>query len=129
MENPYSSSSFESLSGGAPSLFPIYYSYSSRSRNRHHLFSDDDGAPRHFLDSCFLCKKPLGVACGRDIFMYRGDTPFCSEECRQEQIEADESLQKKSSKKSGGGSKSSSAKSEKINVRSATGAAAGVVAG
>ncbi|KAL9282621.1 FCS-Like Zinc finger 1 [Arabidopsis thaliana] len=47
----------------------------------------------HFLDSCFLCKKPLGD--NRDIYMYRGDTPFCSEECRQEQIERDEAKEKK----------------------------------
>ncbi|GMH29788.1 hypothetical protein Nepgr_031631 [Nepenthes gracilis] len=46
----------------------------------------------HFLESCFLCKKPLGH--DRDIFMYRGDTPFCSEECRQEQIEIDEAKDK-----------------------------------
>ncbi|GAA0159581.1 hypothetical protein LIER_16323 [Lithospermum erythrorhizon] len=45
----------------------------------------------HFLDSCFLCNKPLGA---RDIFMYRGDTPFCSEECRQEQIEMDEAKER-----------------------------------
>ncbi|KAG2680124.1 hypothetical protein I3843_11G084900 [Carya illinoinensis] len=47
----------------------------------------------HFLESCFLCKKPLG--CNKDIFMYRGDTPFCSEECRQEQIDTDEAKEKK----------------------------------
>ncbi|GKV10752.1 hypothetical protein SLEP1_g22072 [Rubroshorea leprosula] len=46
----------------------------------------------HFLDSCFLCKKPLGD--NKDIFMYRGDTPFCSEECRQEQIDMDEAKEK-----------------------------------
>ncbi|KAI3682001.1 hypothetical protein L2E82_50312 [Cichorium intybus] len=46
----------------------------------------------HFLDACFLCKKPLGH--NRDIFMYRGDTPFCSEECRSEQIDIDESKEK-----------------------------------
>ncbi|XP_024994987.1 uncharacterized protein LOC112528240 [Cynara cardunculus var. scolymus] len=51
--------------------------------------------PPHFLDACFLCKKPLG--CNRDIFMYRGDTPFCSEECRAEQIEMDEAKEKKRS--------------------------------
>ncbi|TVU28042.1 hypothetical protein EJB05_19549 [Eragrostis curvula] len=40
----------------------------------------------HFLDECTLCRKAL---CG-DIFMYRrGDTPFCSDECRREQIEMD----------------------------------------
>ncbi|KAL9406003.1 hypothetical protein Peur_002975 [Populus x canadensis] len=46
----------------------------------------------HFLEACFLCKKPLGD--NRDIFMYRGDTPFCSEECRQEQIDIDEANEK-----------------------------------
>ncbi|KAL8088962.1 FCS-Like Zinc finger 1-like [Apium graveolens] len=47
----------------------------------------------HFLDVCFLCKKQLGH--NKDIFMYRGDTPFCSEECRQEEIEADEAKENK----------------------------------
>ncbi|KAJ4759148.1 hypothetical protein LUZ62_069523 [Rhynchospora pubera] len=42
----------------------------------------------YYLDSCSLCKKPLSK--NRDIFMYRGDTPFCSEECRQEQMEIDQ---------------------------------------
>ncbi|CAN4097812.1 unnamed protein product [Withania somnifera] len=49
--------------------------------------------PPHFLEACFLCNKPLGH--NKDIFMYRGDTPFCSEECRQEQIEMDEAMEKK----------------------------------
>ncbi|KAG9452488.1 hypothetical protein H6P81_005392 [Aristolochia fimbriata] len=48
--------------------------------------------PHHFLEACFMCKKPIGE--NRDIFMYRGDTPFCSEECRQEQIEIDEAKEK-----------------------------------
>ncbi|OAY75373.1 hypothetical protein ACMD2_01908 [Ananas comosus] len=52
-----------------------------------------DGA-HHFLDACFLCKKPLEG--NRDIFMYRGDMPFCSEECRQVQIERDETKEKNS---------------------------------
>ncbi|KAL6498876.1 hypothetical protein OROHE_026476 [Orobanche hederae] len=47
----------------------------------------------HFLDSCFLCRKPLGQ--NHDIFMYRGNTPFCSPECRQEQIETDEGCSEK----------------------------------
>ncbi|KAK4718792.1 hypothetical protein R3W88_017130 [Solanum pinnatisectum] len=47
----------------------------------------------HFLDSCFLCNKP--ITRNRDIFMYRGDIPFCSEECRQEQIDMDEAKEKK----------------------------------
>nr|ACG38846.1 hypothetical protein [Zea mays] len=34
-----------------------------------------------------LCSKPL--ARNSDIFMYRGDTPFCSEDCRYEQMHHD----------------------------------------
>ncbi|XP_074317636.1 FCS-Like Zinc finger 2-like [Silene latifolia] len=52
---------------------------------------EDFNSP-YFLDSCSLCHKPLGG--NRDIFMYRGDTPFCSEECRQEQIDIDEAKEK-----------------------------------
>ncbi|XP_071706193.1 FCS-Like Zinc finger 2-like [Rutidosis leptorrhynchoides] len=44
--------------------------------------------PPYFLDACFLCKKTLGG--NIDIFMYRGDTAFCSEECRTQQIDKDE---------------------------------------
>uniref|UniRef100_A0A2P2JBJ8 Senescence-associated family protein n=1 Tax=Rhizophora mucronata TaxID=61149 RepID=A0A2P2JBJ8_RHIMU len=46
----------------------------------------------NFLEACFLCRKPLGY--NSDIFMYRGNTPFCSKECRQEQIDMDESVEK-----------------------------------
>uniref|UniRef100_A0A6V7QVY5 FLZ-type domain-containing protein n=1 Tax=Ananas comosus var. bracteatus TaxID=296719 RepID=A0A6V7QVY5_ANACO len=62
-----------------------------RSYDGSHAYGD--GA-HHFLDACFLCKKPL--AGNRDIFMYRGDMPFCSEECRQVQIERDETKEKNS---------------------------------
>lgn len=41
-----------------------------------------------FLDACYFCKRPLGH--GRDIFMYRGDAAFCTEECRLRQISCDE---------------------------------------
>lgn len=41
------------------------------------------------LDACALCSKRL--ARDSDIFMYRGDTPFCSEECRYEQMRIDAS--------------------------------------
>ncbi|CAF1919580.1 hypothetical protein F2Q70_00018021 [Brassica cretica] len=78
-----------------PSYYHHQYSVSSpRSAvsGRFHDFRFDNRQP-HFLDSCFLCKKPLGD--NRDIYMYRGDTPFCSEECRQEQIERDEAKEKK----------------------------------
>ncbi|XP_057807517.1 FCS-Like Zinc finger 3-like [Salvia miltiorrhiza] len=64
----------------------------------------------HFLDSCSLCRRPLSQ--NSDIFMYRGNTPFCSQECRQEQIEMDEAMEKKwkmSSSSSSSSSKRSSA--------------------
>ncbi|KAL5208392.1 hypothetical protein ABZP36_032827 [Zizania latifolia] len=48
---------------------------------------------RHYLDACFRCGRAL--AGNKDIFMYRGDTPFCSEDCRQRQIDADEASEMK----------------------------------
>ncbi|XP_042510559.1 FCS-Like Zinc finger 3-like [Macadamia integrifolia] len=86
----------------------------------------------HFLESCNLCNKPLRD--NRDIFMYRGDTPFCSEECRQEQIEMDEAketnwnlssgsvkaLRKEQKKKTS----STSGKTQNYSVRTGTVAAA-----
>ncbi|XP_013618876.1 PREDICTED: uncharacterized protein LOC106325366 [Brassica oleracea var. oleracea] len=80
-----------------PSYYHHQYSVSSpRSAvsGRFYDFRFDNRQP-HFLDSCFLCQKPLGD--NRDIYMYRGDVPFCSEECRQEQIERDEAKEKKQS--------------------------------
>lgn len=41
-----------------------------------------------FLDACFFCRRPLGH--GKDIFMYRGDAAFCTEECRLRQISCDQ---------------------------------------
>lgn len=48
----------------------------------------DQELPRHFLDSCCRCKSRLHV--GDDVYMYKGDTPFCSDHCRQLQILIDE---------------------------------------
>ncbi|KAM0891056.1 hypothetical protein ACQ4PT_026647 [Festuca glaucescens] len=47
-------------------------------------------APALDLDACALCAKPL--ARNSDIFMYMGDTPFCSEDCRYEQMNHDAAL-------------------------------------
>ena len=52
------------------------------------------------LDACALCAKPLGRDC--DIFMYRGDAPFCSEECRGEQMQLDAIRARQASARSGG---------------------------
>ncbi|KAE9596743.1 hypothetical protein Lal_00007671 [Lupinus albus] len=68
-------------------IYPIYSPTSSTfydSRFEHHI--------PHFLQACFLCKNPLRN--NTDIFMYKGDTPFCSEDCRQEQIDMDETKEK-----------------------------------
>ncbi|KAE8038528.1 hypothetical protein FH972_011029 [Carpinus fangiana] len=72
----------------------------------HYVGCEDHFNEPHFLESCFLCRKPLGK--NSDIFMYRGNTPFCSKECRQEQITIDESKEKKSWKLSSSSASSSS---------------------
>ncbi|KAE8668049.1 Multidrug and toxin extrusion protein 1 [Hibiscus syriacus] len=41
-----------------------------------------------FLQQCFLCNRKLLP--GNDIYMYKGDKGFCSEECRCWQIFMDE---------------------------------------
>ncbi|KAL2332783.1 hypothetical protein Fmac_013996 [Flemingia macrophylla] len=46
----------------------------------------------HFLRTCDLCKCRL--APGRDIYMYRGDTAFCSLECREKQMKQDQRKEK-----------------------------------
>ncbi|KAE8658481.1 poly(U)-specific endoribonuclease-B-like [Hibiscus syriacus] len=76
------------------SLRNLSSSSSSSSSCSSPRFEDQIRQP-HFLDSCFLCRKPLGG--NKDIFMYRGDTPFCSEDCRQEQIDIDEAKEKSNS--------------------------------
>ncbi|KAK7277211.1 hypothetical protein RIF29_18362 [Crotalaria pallida] len=85
---PSSSSSSSSSSPPRSSMF--YYAG-----------NEDSYEEPHFLEACFLCRKPLGQ--NSDIFMYRGNTPFCSKECREEQIEIDEAKEKswkRSSKRS-----------------------------
>ncbi|CAM8899573.1 unnamed protein product [Rhodiola kirilowii] len=71
-------------------------------------------------DSCFMCDKPLGFSA--DVYMYRGNTPFCSTECRQEQIEMDDAEERRRRKRSAHRTKSESARSAAGNksVRSDT---------
>ncbi|KAL1561543.1 FCS-Like Zinc finger 5-like [Salvia divinorum] len=45
-----------------------------------------------FLRACSFCSRRLIP--GHDIFMYRGDSAFCSLECRQQQITQDERKEK-----------------------------------
>ncbi|KAL0368802.1 UNVERIFIED_CONTAM: FCS-Like Zinc finger 5 [Sesamum calycinum] len=46
----------------------------------------------NFLRVCSLCKRRLVP--GRDIYMYRGDSAFCSLECREQQMTQDERKEK-----------------------------------
>ncbi|GJM98963.1 hypothetical protein PR202_ga16017 [Eleusine coracana subsp. coracana] len=41
-----------------------------------------------FLRACGLCRRRLGP--GRDTFMYKGETAFCSLECRQQHMTQEE---------------------------------------
>ncbi|XP_059433099.1 FCS-Like Zinc finger 5-like [Corylus avellana] len=77
----------------------------------------------HFLHTCGLCKRRL--APGRDIYMYRGDTAFCSLECREQQMKQDERKEKctVASKKDGRHGSPSTA-SAKASSKSETVAAA-----
>lgn len=106
MEAGYSGSHYQSHNQNGFFSRPLCHSRRSSLRNLSSSSSSLVSSPRsarfcdarfedhkpHFLDACFLCKKPIGG--NRDIFMYRGDTPFCSEECRQEQIDIDEAKEK-----------------------------------
>ncbi|XP_057442585.1 FCS-Like Zinc finger 6-like [Lotus japonicus] len=60
-------------------------------RNHRRHSSDFTGTP-DFLRSCCLCRRRLVP--GRDIYMYRGDSAFCSLECRQQQMKQDERKEK-----------------------------------
>uniref|UniRef100_A0A0E0IJZ1 FLZ-type domain-containing protein n=2 Tax=Oryza TaxID=4527 RepID=A0A0E0IJZ1_ORYNI len=45
-----------------------------------------------FLSACSLCRRELGP--DKDVYMYRGDQGFCSEECRWQQIMTDEARER-----------------------------------
>ncbi|GJN03667.1 hypothetical protein PR202_ga21138 [Eleusine coracana subsp. coracana] len=45
-----------------------------------------------FLKSCSLCRLELSP--NKDVYMYRGDHGFCSEECRWQQILLDEARER-----------------------------------
>ncbi|KAL5559053.1 hypothetical protein UlMin_035264 [Ulmus minor] len=58
----------------------------------HRRNSADSVQTSHFLRCCSLCKRCLVP--GHDIYMYRGDSAFCSLECRQQQMNKDEKKEK-----------------------------------
>lgn len=65
---------------------------SPRPRNLRRNSADFNAETAHFLRACSLCKRRLIP--GRDIYMYRGDSAFCSLECRQQQMNQDERKEK-----------------------------------
>ncbi|KAK4276797.1 hypothetical protein QN277_014904 [Acacia crassicarpa] len=58
----------------------------------HRMHSAEFSQTPDFLRSCSLCKRPLVPSC--DIYMYRGDSAFCSVECRQQAMNRDERKEK-----------------------------------
>jgi endogenous inhibitor of DNA gyrase (YacG/DUF329 family) len=72
----------------------------------------------HKLDACALCSKPLTR--NSDIFMYKGDTPFCSEECRYEQMHFDAAYKRQAGRKSQRSDREASSVSRKADVSVAT---------
>uniref|UniRef100_A0A7N0V8T3 FLZ-type domain-containing protein n=1 Tax=Kalanchoe fedtschenkoi TaxID=63787 RepID=A0A7N0V8T3_KALFE len=57
-------------------------------RNFRRNSADFTAETPHFLRSCSLCKTRLVP--GRDIYMYRGNSAFCSADCREKQMKQDE---------------------------------------
>ncbi|XP_057489858.1 FCS-Like Zinc finger 6-like [Actinidia eriantha] len=62
------------------------------SARNHRRNSEDFNETANFLRACSLCKRRLIP--GRDIYMYKGDSAFCSLECRQQQMNQDERREK-----------------------------------
>uniref|UniRef100_J3MTI5 FLZ-type domain-containing protein n=2 Tax=Oryza brachyantha TaxID=4533 RepID=J3MTI5_ORYBR len=50
------------------------------------------GVSCSFLKACSLCRRELCPT--KDVYMYRGDQGFCSEECRWQQIAVDEARER-----------------------------------
>ncbi|KAK8698520.1 hypothetical protein V6N13_114632 [Hibiscus sabdariffa] len=74
---------------GNPSA-KVYYNGDEQRKKKETRFAKDDDvvySTPDFLSFCQLCRKELH---GKDIYMYRGEVGFCSEECRWRQIMEDE---------------------------------------
>ncbi|KAL1538056.1 FCS-Like Zinc finger 17-like [Salvia divinorum] len=73
----------------------IFEFFSNRSNysSEENMKSEDGFSSDHcqysynFLNSCHLCHKPLS---GKEIYMYRGEMWFCSDECRSRQMYLDD---------------------------------------
>ncbi|EEF48466.1 FCS-Like Zinc finger 5 [Ricinus communis] len=78
--------------GGQQQLDQRFLAAATISPRNHRRASADFLETAHFLRSCSLCHRRLVT--GRDIYMYRGDSAFCSLECRQQQMNQDERKEK-----------------------------------
>ncbi|KAI3465086.1 hypothetical protein Pfo_021749 [Paulownia fortunei] len=78
--------------GGAGGLDQRFSGSAAASPRLHRGNSADFVETAHFLRVCSLCKCRLIP--GRDIYMYRGDSAFCSLECRQQQMTQDDRKEK-----------------------------------
>ncbi|KAL6984199.1 hypothetical protein U1Q18_017576 [Sarracenia purpurea var. burkii] len=74
--------------GGAGGLDQRFLASAAISPRNHRRDSGDLIDTAHFLRSCSLCKRRLVP--GRDIYMYKGDSAFCSLECREQQMNQDD---------------------------------------
>ncbi|CAJ1856375.1 unnamed protein product [Sphenostylis stenocarpa] len=77
---------------GMGMVIPLSPTTSNNPRLSHNHTTNTNINTSHFLRTCGLCKCRL--APGRDIYMYRGDTAFCSLECREKQMKQDQRKEK-----------------------------------
>ncbi|KAK7379456.1 hypothetical protein VNO80_04917 [Phaseolus coccineus] len=74
---------------GMGTVIPLSLTTSNNPRHSHNHTTNTS----HFLRTCGLCKCRLAPD-RRDIYMYRGDTAFCSLECREKQMKQDQRKEK-----------------------------------
>ncbi|CAO2826450.1 unnamed protein product [Amaranthus hypochondriacus] len=63
-------------------------SFSARKNGYFSKFGNSISSQENFLSFCHHCKRKLGE--GKDIYMYRGEKAFCSQECRCQEMLFDE---------------------------------------
>ncbi|KAM0001199.1 putative Zf-FLZ domain, FCS-Like Zinc finger [Helianthus debilis subsp. tardiflorus] len=83
--------SMESKAVGLKILTTKAHTHSKPIFQRNQILSHHHPPPPCFLKSCFLCHKHLPL--NKEVYMYRGDQGFCSEECRSRQIYIDDVAQ------------------------------------
>ncbi|RLN05092.1 uncharacterized protein C2845_PM13G12040 [Panicum miliaceum] len=89
-EDPYGWAVGGAAAGGRADWLAAYRARAAPARAGLRRNSTDFSAAETaaFLRACGLCNRRLCP--GRDTFMYRGDTAFCSLECRQQHITIEE---------------------------------------